>query len=928
MFTPFRSVNAFASRIRAWLSPRRVDQDFQHELQAHLDLLTDENISRGMSPEEARRAARIRLGGATQLAETNRELRGLPLLETLFQDLRHALRMLRKSPGFAAVVVLTLALGIGANTAIFTLVHAILLKALPVGDPKSLYRLGDKDDCCLNPGLDNENGEVDIFSYDLYRYLRETTPEFENLAAMQAGPNVIGVRRGSNTQAQQSEFVSGNYFATFGVGAFAGHLFTDVDDRPDAPPVAVMSYQAWQSVYDGDPSVIGATFYLQSQPVTLVGIAPPGFFGDRITSNPPAFWIPLSAEPLLTRANSVLRHPDEAWLYAIGRVKPATSVNALQQKISANLRLWLLTQDSYTRNGGAARIPKLHVVLSPGGAGIQSLQQQSAKKLYLLLAVSGLVLLIACANVANLLLARSTKRKAEIAVRIALGSARSRLIRQMLTESLLLGGLGGLAGLTVAYAGTRAILALAFPDSPHNAIHATPSLAVLGFAFLVSLSTGVLFGIVPAWIISRGDPAEALRGMNRSIGDRASLPQKSLIIFQVALSLVLLVGAGLLTRSLRKMEHQDFGLQTNNRYVLHLDPAAAGYPPEKLDTLYRALERDFAAIPGMQTSAVALFTPMDGNQWVFQANIPGRPLPEPDDHHKELLNRVTPNFFAAIGQPVIRGRGFTEADNAPNSRFVAVVNQAFADKFFPNQDPIGLHFGSYDQEDIGAYEIVGVVANAKYTDPRDAAKPMFFRPLSQWQHELKDPTAVSIETQSHYVGSIIMKFRDTPRNLGALVSAALERVDPNLTVIDLHSLDFQLEGTFNQERLIARLTTLFGLLTLVVASVGLYGITSYQVTQRTREIGLRMAFGANRQRVIGLMLRGTLIQLVLGLALGVPIALVAAHYIADQLFIVKSNDPVSLSLAILALCAAAVIAAIFPARRASKVDPMIALRQD
>ncbi len=509
------------------------------------------------------------------------------------QDIRLAFRQLLKSPGFAITVILTIALGIGANTAIFTLVHAVLMKSLPVVDPKTLYRVGDKDDCCVNGGYINDDGDFDLFSYELYKHFRDSTPEFEQLAAMQSGGAGMTVRRGSEpAKFERSEYVSGNYFTTFGIGPFAGRMLTPADDTPAAAPATVMSYWAWQSDYGSDPSVVGSTLYIQGQPVTVVGIAPPGFFGDRIRSRPPALWIPLALEPVIERENSNLRVPESNWLYVVGRVRPGAGIGPLQARMSNTLRVWLATQDAYTRNGGSTIIPKQHVVITPGGAGIQNLQQETGKGLYLLMAISGLVLLVACANVANLLLARGTTRKAETSIRMALGAARSRLVRQMLTESVLLACLGGLAGLFVAYEGTRTILSLAFPNSPHMPIDTSPSLPVLGFAFLLSLVTGVVFGIVPAWITSHSDPAEALRGVNRSTRDRSSLPQKSLIVFQAALSLGLLVSAGLLTKSLRNLERQDFGLQTTNRYVVHIDPAGAGYTPEKLPAL----------VPGVRTT--------------------------------------------------------------------------------------------------------------------------------------------------------------------------------------------------------------------------------------------------------------------------------------------------------------------------------------
>ncbi len=842
-------------------------------------------------------------------------------------DIRVALRQFRKSPGFALTVILTIALGIGANTAIFTLVHAVLMKSLPVVDPKTLYRVGDKDDCCVNGGFLDDDGDFDLFSYELYRHLRDNTPEFEQLAAMESGQNIMAVRRGSEpAKAERSEYVSGNYFSTFGIGAFAGRMLTPSDDTTGAAPAVVMSYQAWRSEYGSDPSVVGSTLYIQGQPVTVVGIAPLGFFGDRIRQNPPDFWIPLAIEPVLERETPLLHVPDSSWLYAVGRLKPGVNVGSLQAKMSTTLRVWLGTREEYTRNGGSTVIPKQHVVITPGGAGIQNLQQETGKGLYLLMTISGLVLLVACANVANLLLARGATRKAETSIRMALGAARSRLIRQMLTESILLACLGGLAGLAVAYAGTRTILSLAFPDALHLPIQASPSLPVLGFAFLLSLVTGVVFGIVPAWITSHSDPAEALRGVNRSTRDRGSLPQKSLIVFQAALSLVLLVSAGLLTKSLRNLEHQNFGIQTANRYVLHLDPAGAGYTQEKLPALYQAMEQQFGALPGVQNVGLALYSTLEGNNWGEEVFVEGQPDPGPNAHKGASWDRVSPKFFETVGQPVIRGRGFTDGDTA-TSQMVAVVNQAFVKKFFPKEDPIGRHFGIFEVKFSGSFEIVGVVADAKYTNPSRDVRPMYFRPLTQ-HLTVTEPNEVMAEGRSLYINSVTLRFKQPPQNVDAMVRHTLADIDPNLTVISLHSLDYQVSDNFNQERLVARLTTLFGLLALVLAAVGLYGITSYAVARRTSEIGLRMALGADRGNVVRMVLRGAFLQVGLGLALGIPIALIGGRFMADQLYGVRSYDPLSIAIALVVLTLAAALAGFIPARRAASIEPMEALRTE
>jgi predicted permease len=843
-------------------------------------------------------------------------------------DLKLALRQFRKSPGFAATVILTIALGIGANTAIFTLVHAILLKSLPVANPASLYRVGDLDDCCVNGGFQNDNGDFDLFSYDLYRHFQDNTPEFEQLAAFQSGHNTVNVRRGSAAAtAETAEYVSGNYFSTFGLGVYAGRSFAPSDDTPGAAPVAILSYQAWQVAHAADPNVIGSTFYIQNHPVTIIGISPPGFFGDRIDSNPPALWIPLSVEPILEGQTSILKQPDTNWLYVLGRVRPGVIPGSLQAKLSNTLRQWLATQPAYTKDGNQAEIAKQHVVLTPGGAGVQNLQQQAGSGLHLLMAISGLVLLVACANIANLLLAKGATRRAETSISMALGAARSRLIRQMLVESLLLGCAGGIVGIAIAYAGARMILTLAFPDSPQLPIHASPSPAVLGFAFALSLLTGLIFGIVPAWITSHSDPAEALRGVNRSTKDRASLPQRSLIVFQAALSLVLLVGAGLLTRSLRNLEHQDFGIATANRFVFHFDPAGVGYTPATIGAANDRLEREFSALPGIQSVGLALYSTLEGNNWSEGLSIEGRPAPPPNEHNVASWDRVTPHFFETVGQAVVRGRGITEQDTA-TSRLVSVVNQTFVKKFFPNEDPIGRHFGTAGPESSTDYEIVGVVADAKYNNPRDPVRPMYFRPMTQLNTNLKERSAITGESRSLFPNSITLRYAGDAASLEPLVRRTLTNINPNFTVLDFNTLDYQVAGNFNQERLISRLTALFGLLALVLASVGLYGITAYSVARRTSEIGLRMALGANRNDVVALVLRGASWQVGLGLLIGIPVALLGGRLMSAQLYGVSTYDPFTLAAAVVVLSAFAAIAGFIPAKRAASIEPMNALRTD
>jgi len=847
-------------------------------------------------------------------------------LTNLLQDLRYALRQLRKSPGFTLTAVITLALGIGANTAIFTLVQGILLQRLPVADPARLFRIGDTDNCCVNGGFVSENGDFDIYSYDLFLHLKKSAPEFEQLSAVQAGSWQWSVRRGNTLSKElRGEFVTGNFFSMFGVGPYMGRVFTESDDTPSSSPVVVLSYRTWETEFAGDPWIVGSTVSIQTKPFTVIGIAPPGFFGDRVTDVPADFWMPVNMEPYARGNSSILTHQDSNWLYAIGRVRAGTNIGAVQARLSQALRGWLATRPIYTDNGGSTVIPKQHVVIVPGGGGIQNLQQGAGLGLKLLMVLSSFVLLIACANIANLLLARGTARRADIAVRMAMGAGRSRVIRQIITESVLLSCIGGIAGLMVAYASTRVILTAAFPDARNMPVNASPSWFVLGFAFLVSLITGVLFGLAPAWLSSHAQPAEVLRGSNRSVRDRASFPQMALVIIQAAMSLVLIAGAILLTRSLTNLEHQDFGIATNNRYVLHFDPSGAGYTAERAPALYRQLEERFTALPGVTNIGMALYSPLEGDNWGECVIQQGHPAPGPNDRCGSTWDRVSPGFLASMGVPIVRGRDLSNRDTS-TSPFVAVVNETFVKKFYPKQDPIGQHFGIDLPQYSATFEIAGVFRDFKMNNPRDPVRPVFLRPLAQVYTGYKEPPLITGETQSVLINSMVINFRSPQPNAEELIRRTLASVDPNLTIMNLRSLDAQVAGNFNQDRLIARLTSLFGILALVIASVGLYGVMSYFVARRTGEIGIRMALGATRSSVISMVFRSALFQVVLGFAIGIPAALFAGHLMASQLYGVGAYDPVSLIEATLVLAFCAAIAVFVPARRASTIEPMRALR--
>ena len=859
-------------------------------------------------------------------------------MQTLLQDLRYAVRQLRKSPGFTLTAIITLALGIGANTAIFTLVQGILLRSLPVADPSRLYRIGDTDNCCVNGGFVGDNGDFDIFSYDLYRHLKDSAPEFESLAAVQAGQWQWSVRRGDALPRElHGEFVTGNFFSTLGVGSYEGRVFGEADDQPNSLPVIVLSYRSWQNEFGADSSIIGQAISIQAHPFTVVGIAPPVFFGDRVTDRPPDFWVPMNQEPYARGESTILHHPEQNWLYPLGRVRPGTNIAALQAKLSSALRNWLKTRPAYTEHGGDAIIPKQHVTVVPGGGGIQNMQQETGTGLKMLMILSSVVLLIACANIANLVLARSTTRRADIAVRMAMGAGRARVIRQIITESVLLSCVGGLAGLAIAYGGSRTILALAFPDARNLPIQATPSLTVLGFAFLVSLLTGVLFGFAPAWFSSHAQPAEVLRGAGRTTRDKSSLPQIALVVVQAAMSVVLISAAILMTRSLNNLEHQNFGIVTSNRYVMHVDPAGAGYTADRLPGLYRQIEDKFSSLPGVANIGMALYSPLEGDNWGECVIQQGHPAPGPNDKCGSTWDRVSPHFLDATGVPVIHGRGITDQDTGSTQQ-VAVVNQEFVKRFYPKDDPIGKHFGIDLPQYSGQFEIVGVFHDFKMNNPRGEPRPVFLRPLAQrfdwkkWPGEGTPPSFLDAfagaETQSMFIDAIIVQFRTPQQNVDELLRRTLASIDPNLTVVDIRTYDAQVAGNFTQDRLVARLTTLFGILALVLASVGLYGVTSYFVARRTGEIGIRMALGATRTSVLGNVMRSALLQIGIGLVIGIALALLAGHLMASQLYGVGAYDPWAFvgATVLLALCAA--FASLLPARRAASIEPMQALRTE
>jgi len=852
-------------------------------------------------------------------------------LRNLLGNMRYSVRQFRLSPVFTAAAVLTLALGIGGTTAIFTLIDAVMLRSLPVTDPARLYRVGEGDDCCVEGGPQDRWG---MFPFPLYQRLKAEAPEFEEVAAFQAGRGGLSVRReGIESAARplRSEYVTGNYFSTLGVGAFGGRVFTPDDDKPAAAPVTVLSHHAWQTVYGADTSVVGATFIVEGHAFTVIGVAPPGFFGETLRSDPPDMWIPVQQEPLIDGEGELLHQSVSAWLRMIGRLRPGASTAGMAPRLTGVLRQWMRNDSGYPSNWMPdiiRMLPKQFVNVVPAGAGVAEMKEEYGRSLQILLSVCGSVLLIACANVANLLLARSVARRGQTAVRLAVGATRSQIVMQALTESVLLAVGGGIAGLVIAGAAARLLLALAFQSSHFLPISTAPSLRILGFAFGLALVTGVIFGAAPAWFATRTDPAEALRGLGRGTTDRSSFASRALLVVQATLSIVLVAGATMLARSLNKLEHQDFGYQVQGRVVVSLQSPPATYTQPKLAALYRQMEERLNRLPGVRGVGLAVYNPLTDN-WGEMIYVSGHPPPKMSEDGGASWDRVSANYQQNFGMSILRGRGFTAADNETTAP-VAIVNQGFVKRFFKSgENPLDQHFGLDMPENAGTYRIVGIVRDAKFAGwaLNKPARPMFFVPLAQTV-DYKNELMKKLELRSHFIGGIMLVTNTSPGTLEPLLTKALADVDPNLTVISVRTMEQQVSLSFDQERAVASLAGLFGIVALLLAAVGLYGVTAYTVAQRTNEIGIRMALGADRSQIVQLVLRGATQRVFLGLLLGAPLSIGAGRLLSAELYGVSSWDPLALAVATGALACCAFVAAVIPASRAASISPTKALRTE
>jgi putative ABC transport system permease protein len=928
----------------AWLkqlfSRSRQYDELSESIREHLGEKIADLMDSGMTREEAEWKARREFGNVTRIEERSREVWRWPTMESVVADLLFALRQLYKSPGFTIPAVLTLALGIGATTAIFTLVEQVMLQSLPVTRPDQLWRIGDQPHCCdwggYSQDSDGEAGDWSLFSWEVYKLFRANTPGFQDLAALQAGNMPLGVRRAGASgppDTANGQYVSGNFFQTLGVSAWRGRLFADADDLEGALPVAVMSFHAWQEKYGSDPAVVGSTYQINRQAFTIIGVAPPGFVGAKVTSwGLPDIWMPLTTEPLMLGTVARIKNTRVDWLDLIGRVRPGTNPKTLQAQLQGELRGWLASHLADMSPQEKAVWQKQTLHLSPGGAGFSFLRRDYSEGLLLLMVTACCVLLVACANIANLLLVRGLKNRQQTAVRVALGASRGRLVRNALLESVTLSLIGGAAGVAVAWAGARLILYLAFHMMERTSwipVQATPSTPVLLFALGVSVLTGAIFGMMPAWMTSRAEPVEALRGANREVGGGGHWAQKALVIAQAAVSLVLLSAAAMLGDSLRNLDHQNFGFDPDGRYLVSLgSPMLANYKQGQLVPLYRQIQDRFSAIPGVRRVSAATYAPMSGNQDGHDIRIQGKPEPGPKDDLSADWTRITSGFFDTIGTSMVEGRTINEGDNE-NTRHVAVINEAFAKEFFGNENPIGRHFGPGPMRNAGTYEIVGIVQNIHYVTWgfRDPARAMYYIPEAQIvsfdQRDLE-----SDEVVSQNLFNIVIWAPEHPANMFSQVKKALADVNPNLVMYDVQPYSRVIQETFDQQNMIASLTWLFGVVGLVLAAVGLYGVTAYGVEQRRSEIGVRMALGADRGSVVSMILRGTFWQVGVGLGIGIPAAIAAGYLMSSQLFGVTPWSPLLLGGATLLLGLAALVAAVIPAQRAALTDPMQALRSE
>jgi len=834
-------------------------------------------------------------------------------MHSLLQDIRYGIRMLLKKPGFTLIAVLSLALGIGANTAIFSLLDAVLIKTLPVERPEQLVLFGKAESAGLTNGF--PDGSTDLYSYPFYRQVQQRTDVFSGVASLLSIPwNVHGfVNSGGDIEQLQVQLVSGSYFPVLGVTAGLGRVLTEADDQtPGAHPVAVVSYAWWQQQLGGNPAAVGQTITIDNVAYTIVGVAPRDFFGTTVGSAPD-LWIPLAMEKQMPPTHWDGRTAEDFQdLYLIGRLKPG--VTAQQANAAVNL---LFTQSLQTRAGTQPtaqrlkQIQEANIQLTPVSRGLSTLREQFSLSLRVLMGVVALVLLIASANVANLLLAHGAARSREFAVRLAVGAGRMRLARQLLTESALLALLGGAAGVALSWWGTRLLLLMASDGPEALPVDIAPNLRVLGFTIGVSALCAIVFGTAPALRASRIEPNTSLKG-GKTLNALRNPLGKAFVVAQVALSLLLLVGAGLFVRTLVNLQNIPSGFKQENAMLFMIDPSATGIKTDdpKLPALLSEVENKVKQVPGVQAASFAF---MVFNQGFWTGAAYTREDNIAEGQNRSLRNNIVgPDFFAAMGIPLVQGRGIGPQDTK-SSQKVAVVTESMVQKFFPTGSPIGKRFGIKGRESSEEIEVIGVVKDAKYGNLKESFRPMAFYPYTQVPDVL---------------GNFVVRFSGPASTVVPQVRETIKQINRNLPVDDVVSLSDHIGRSLVQQKLIARLASFFGLLALLLACVGLYGVMSYGVARRTNEIGIRMALGAQNRSVLWLVLREALVLVVIGLVVGVLASLALTKTAASLLYELKPNDPLTIAMATIVLMMVALVAGYLPARRAARVDPMIALRDE
>ena len=887
------------------------DDERARELEAHLAIETDENLARGMSAADARAAARRKLGNTTLVREEIYQMNTIELVDSVWRDLKHGARLLRLNPGFAIVAILSLALGVGANTAIFQLLDAVRIRTLPVADPQQLVEI--RVDNPTGGRTGHFTGRRPMLTYPQFERIRDRQQAFTGLAGWSSG--TFNMATAGQAREAAGMVVNGDFFTTLGVAPLLGRVLTAADDqRGCGAPAAVISYGFWQREFGGDPSIVGRALTLERHSYTIAGVTPPQFFGVEVGRTFDVA-LPLCAEPL-TRAASLLDRPDAWFLGAFGRLKPGWTrerATAHLQAISPNL--FQETLPPNYRPIDVEHYLKFKLGAFPAGTGVSPLRTQYETPLWMLLATTGLVLVIACANLANLMLARATARDREIAVRLAIGASRWRVVRQLLAESLLLSAIGGLGGLLVASWLSRFLVGLMTTESNRLFVDMPADWRVFAFTAAVAVTTCLIFGLAPAIRATAAAPGAAMKAGSRGSGDtreRFSV-RRGLVVMQVALSLVLVVGALLFVRSLRNLMILDAGFRQDGVIVTNIDLRGAGVPVENRTAAYNALRERLRAIPGVDDVAEAFIVPVSGAGWNNTLVVEGKTYS--DQTYTVNFNRVTSGYFKTMATPMLAGRDFDEHDT-PASTKVAIVTEQFARKFFDGQNPVGRHFQIEEGAGVERpqYEIVGLVKDVKYTNLREEFTPIVF--LAATQDSKRDPDVQMVLRSSLPLAALTSQ-----------VSATVAAAHP-AAIVQFQTLTTLVHDSLMRERMMATLSGFFGLLAGLLATIGLYGVMSYMVERRRNEIGIRMALGADRQTVVGMMMGEALRLLAIGLAVGSLAAVGASRWASTLLFGLKPGDPATLAVAVTGLSIVAAFASYVPAWRASRLEPTAALREE